>query len=482
MPRRTRQPGRRRRIAHRAPRALAPAAARLLLLGLACAMLAACGTVEGDDGTFKPEATTNTDFLAPQYVPLGNQPVAMDYITTNYPTDKTGTLTFIAAANNLADPPVLPDGSLNPIGTVTILTNTPAALPNIDFTTVPPQTLITQSLPTQALFANITGGTNPDLVVLDNLNTHVAVYKNTGSSWSTTPDQQFTLPATAAGIAIAKTVSTNTRDDIIVTVPSLNEVEAFVNDQLAGTLAPVFAPLAGPGGRFLARYFDSDNNLDLAVLEPLPDLVQILSWNPITKTFDLVSSFAPDPTSHEIVAGSFTGDPAHPDLATLLATPDKDTDVVNIFANNKATPAGFSLLQSVLIGKLAGNLFTLGSVAGSGSDDIAVVHTNSRYMTYLPNSGSSFGSALAETTRNPAEVVSGDVNGDGKLDVVTVESDRRTIGVFAGDGFGNLYRTQIGLLTKPTFPRIVSVNNVGRLDLLVLEPNEDRLAVFLNAQ
>jgi hypothetical protein len=63
---------------------------------------------------------------------------------------------------------------------------------------------------------------------------------------------------------------------------------------------------------------------------------------------------------------------------------------------------------------------------------------------------------------------------------VTVEGDKRAIGIFAGDGAGGLSRTQIGLLTKPTFPRIVDVDNAGKDDLLVLEPNSDRLAVFLN--
>ena len=449
-----------------------------LTLALALLLVAACSPTEGNDGKFDPVATTNFDFQAPSYVTLGNLPISMDYTTTNFPTDKTGTLVYVAAVNNVADPPLYPDGSLNPTGTVSVVQNAAGV-----FTTT--ATLTTLEFPTKAMLANLDGNANPDLIVLDDQNLHVAVYLATGAgTYSATPDQEFTLNGSASQAAIAD-LEGDGDDDVVLTVTSTNELIALVNDG-SGTLTLSTTTVSGPS-RFVAGDMDGDSSMDLAILQGGTNTVTLWEWGGAAFAQTLATTgFTPGYDPQQIVGADFLG-LGRLDLAILLRTSDSATDALEIRANTDGLGT-FGLSSSILLPKLASHVFALGAVGSAGPGaDLAVTHTNSRYITYVHNNGSGgFANSLPETTRNPVEVIadpavlSGDITGDGNADMVTVETEKRAIGIFAGNGAGAFTRTQIGLLTKPTFPRLVDIDGDGVLDLMVLEPNSDRMAVFLN--
>jgi hypothetical protein len=235
-------------------------------------------------------------------------------------------------------------------------------------------------------------------------------------------------------------------------------------------------------GRFVAADFDGNNQLDLAILSGDTNTVDLWQWDgmllPAPGAFAqtlTTKSLSPPAAPREIALGNFVGSN---DLAVLSNTAEVESDQVTVYTN---TAGAFTVQQTLVIANLAGHLFNLGQVAGTGLDDLAVTHSNSRFITFLRNNGVGFyGVSQQETSRNPVEAVAGDVTSTANPDIVTVETEKRAVGIFDGTGGGGFIRTQIGLLTKPTFPRIVDVDGAGKADLLVLEPNADRLAVFLN--
>lgn len=446
---------------------LAPAGVPLAAL-LLMAALAGCGPINGQTGAFVQQPSDNTDFQSPTYVQLGNLPITMSL----YPAPPS-TPQYIAAVNNVAADPTLPDGSLNPTGTVSVVENDGSG----NFTTT--ATLTTEEFPTIALWADLGGTPDPDLVVLDNLNEHVAVYLSTGpGTFNTTPNQEFTFVHSIEQMTIANLDGKN-GDDVLLTAPGDDKIMALMNDG-TGHLTEVDTQAVDGLATFVVADLNGDGILDLAALRVSASTLSLwkgLGDGTFAQTLpDTEIGLTSIPVS--MVGGNLSGS-GHEDFAVLSDTGAVDTSPVYFYLNDGT--GHFTGVGPATAYQRPKHLFLLGNVTGTG-EDLGVTHTNQRIITFMRSlGGTDYTSEALGTTRNPVGIAAGDVDGDGNGDLVTAESTRRVIGVFHGDGSGGFTRTQLGLLTEPTTPRLVDVNGDGKLDLLVLEPNSDRLAVFLNA-
>ena len=125
---------------------------------------------------------------------------------------------------------------------------------------------------------------------------------------------------------------------------------------------------------------------------------------------------------------------------------------------------------------------TLGDVDGDGKLDIVTANQNSTNVSVLLGIGNgNFGAqANFATGSNPISVTLGDVNADGKLDIITANQNSTNVSVLLGIGNGN-FGAQANFATGNT-PRSVTLGDVnadGRLDIITANASDSNASVLL---
>src|SRR5262249_12571949 len=145
----------------------------------------------------------------------------------------------------------------------------------------------------------------------------------------------------------------------------------------------------------------------------------------------------------------------------------------------------------------------VGDVNGDGKLDIAVTGNTSYtspgfygYYGYYPgnttthgyanvllgNGDGTFsnGNSYLLSGRNPYSAALADFNGDGKLDLVTVNNDNNTFSLLLGNGDGTFQvPTDTATGPGPESPAVGDFNGDGKLDLAVANNGNNSVGVFL---
>src|SRR5207245_1054686 len=84
------------------------------------------------------------------------------------------------------------------------------------------------------------------------------------------------------------------------------------------------------------------------------------------------------------------------------------------------------------------------------------------------------------TGANPAGVAIGDINGDGRPDLVTVNTGANTISILFGTGSGSFGpKVDIAVGNLPHAVALADLNGDGRLDVVVANTGADTVSVLL---
>jgi hypothetical protein len=159
------------------------------------------------------------------------------------------------------------------------------------------------------------------------------------------------------------------------------------------------------------------------------------------------------------------------------------------YANEPFTPTfpgsgqvSFTLSSSPGVGSDP-NWVTAADVNGDGRVDLISANETANTLSVLTNNGSGgFVTAGTYAVGNtPASVVAADVNGDGKLDLISANYNANTLSVLTNDGHGNFaLASSPDVGSNPYGVVAADVNGDGKVDLICANSGDNTLSVLTN--
>ena len=179
--------------------------------------------------------------------------------------------------------------------------------------------------------------------------------------------------------------------------------------------------------------------------------------------------------------GYFPGEEVEVSLTAAL----RGAGLPQVFRFRTATsPASgtFGGTQNVPVGSNPYSV-AVADVNGDGKLDLLSANNgNNTVSVRLGNGDGTFsGTQEVPVGSNPSSVAVGDVNGDGKLDLLSANGGSDTVSVRLGNGDGTFSGTQeVPVGSIPYSVAVGDVNGDGRLDLLTANSNSSTVSVRLN--
>jgi hypothetical protein len=296
----------------------------------------------------------------------------------------------------------------------------------------------------------------------------------------------------AAGINNPQSVITadfngDGRLDLAVADFSSNNVSVLLGNS-NGTFQPAQVTGLVTGVRSLAAGdFNSDGKLDLATANQ--DDVSVLLGNGIG-SFGVVTSHYVNGTPASLAVGDFNAD-GKLDLGVTSNYEyyDEYGPITTAYAN-VLLGSGTGSFAAPIVSPIDYGYHNSAAVAdfnGDGKLDFATVNLDYSYsgLVYVllgPGTGA-FGGVwgFGAGGPNPYSVAAGDVNADGKFDLVAADSNG-TVGVLLGTGLGNFEDAQsYPAGSQLTDLAMADFNSDGKIDLVMANWNTGTVSVLLGA-
>lgn len=278
------------------------------------------------------------------------------------------------------------------------------------------------------------------------------------------------------------------RADLVLALPGSNQLAVYT--QTITVAAPLSSPvfLAQPGApdALAAGDFDGDLRPDLAAAAPLSDTIRF--WHSSPQGLLPMALKLPFPTDgfDALAAGDFNDD-GQDDIAALRGSGYQTNSAIIFLQRNGAFPTSYTL--SPKTGGYLPNSLAAGDLDGDGLDNLVVTaggNTPSAYLNvFLQGAGAlTPAPATYPTYHIPSAVAIGDVNHDGRDDVVVVHDGWRTLSVFLQNGGHTLDQPLTADIPyssrfRPTALALADFNGDGGLDI-GLVGKEAGLTVLLN--
>ena len=265
----------------------------------------------------------------------------------------------------------------------------------------------------------------------------------------------------------------------------------------ASTFAPKVDLVSGstPEGVAVGD-IDCDGKPDLVVANGTGDNVSVFrnisSSGSITSgSFEEKIDFITGPSPHGIALGDLDGD-GKPDLVVA-----NNSDSISVFRNTSTSgfiDAGTFSDRVDFVAGIGSNEVIIGDIDGDGKPDIIVSNWMSNNVYVFRNtsiSGSITSGSFSDrveilTGMNPVGLVLGDIDGDGKPDLTVANNGSSTISIFrnlsiTGSFDGSSFAPIVDL--EADGPRGVNIGDIdgdGKLDLVVANNMLNSIAVYRN--
>jgi hypothetical protein len=285
------------------------------------------------------------------------------------------------------------------------------------------------------------------------------------------------LPGETVSVSVPSTVLSTTG---AVAVPYVYQFTTATTASSGRFGAPVaYATGTSPGDMVMGD-ITGDNRPDIVVANTADNTISVFPGSS-TGVFGARADYAANAGPLGIVLGDVNGD-GRLDVVVANST----TTSVSVLLN---TGAGLGFPAEYPCSNVPG-LVAVGDVNGDGRLDIIVSNAGnvnagfgSTVSVYLNLGSGIFGTRTDYTTGlNPNGVAVGDVNNDGKLDIVTSNLSANTASVLLGNGNGS-FATKVDYATAST-PFYVALNDLnadGRLDIVTGNNSVNGVSVLLSA-
>jgi gliding motility-associated-like protein len=403
----------------------------------------------------------------------------------------------------------------------------------VDFTT--------GSGPRNVIFGDIDDDGKPDMVVVNNDGQSVSVFRNTSTSGSINSGSfaekvDFTTGTSPNGISIGD-VNGDGRPDLIITNYGSNTVSVLKNTSTSGSITTSsFATKvdlttgSGPIGIAIADV-NGDGRPDLAIVNTGSNTVSVIqnimsdSYPPAITSFTPTSG--PIGTEVTITGTNFDATPANnivwfgavKAIVTAVTATQLTVTVptgstyqpITVTVNgltaysskpfNVTFPSSHVIDASAFAAKMdfasgtAPWFSAIGDIDGDGKPDFVIGNPNSNMVSVYRNTSSS-GSVTAgsfatkvdfTTGSSPNDIVIGDIDGDGRLDVVVTNQNSNSISVFRnistpGSITSGSFANKVDFTTgnSPYYIAIGDIDGDGKPDLAVTNWAGNTVSVFRN--
>jgi len=348
--------------------------------------------------------------------------------------------------------------------------------------------------------ADINGDGKPDIAVVNANDNTLGIFINTTATSASTASFSvqtvFTVGASPTSVAIAD-VNSDGKPDIVVTNGNDNTVSVLLNNTSTGTSTlnfsaqTVFAVGINPTYVVLAD-LNNDGKPDIITSNQGSNTVSVL-----INTTSTGASGASFLTKSDIAAGSrpYTvttadvNDDGKPDIISA----NLGSNTVSVLLNTTSTGASaptFADSYNLPTGSGPYSVVT-SDIDGNGKPDIVVTNLFDNTVSVLLNSTSkgavslSFAaqSVFATAGNSPYSVATADINSDGQQDIIIVNIAKNTVSVLLNEtGSAPTFSSYIDFKAgnSPYAVSNVDLNNDGKLDLVVTNLFDNTVSVILN--
>ena len=326
----------------------------------------------------------------------------------------------------------------------------------------------TGARPVSVGIGDLNGDGAPDLVSANSNGSSVSVLIGNGAG-GFAAKADFATAVGPRGLAIGD-LNGDGRLDVATANSGGASATFLLGDGLGGLGSRTDFSTGGSPSSIVVGDLNGDGKTDAAVASSSTNLISVLQGNG-TGTFSSKLDFATPLQPQGIAIADINGD-GKPDLLSANAGAGS---VSVLLANN---PVGLYQWTSLTPPGLVSGV-ALADFTADGRLDLAISNGNTLSL-YVGNGPKGFGSHTDIDSYGTATIVTGDLNGDGKLDVLAVNQPFNAVTCYFGNGLGAL--TPSGTFTTGTGPvaaALGDLNGDGKLDVVVANQSANTISVLL---
>ena len=353
--------------------------------------------------------------------------------------------------------------------------------------------------PVGSALADLDGDGKMDIVVTNGSSNTISVYRNISVAGSITSGSFAAKVDFATGtvpnIIVVGDLDGDGKLDLAVSNNSASTISIFRNTSTSGSITTSsfaakvdFSVGSNPRGIAL-NDIDGDGKLDIAVANKTGNTVSVL-YNTSTSGSITSGSFAAQITfssssPNEIVFSDLDGD-GKAEMLVANGASNITSVYLNTASRGSITSSSFATAATYTTGSFAEGAAT-GDIDGDGKQDMVIVNSSSNTVSLFRNTSTlgslGFAAKVDFTTgTTPSSVKLGDIDGDNKVDLIIPNNSSSTISVFRNTATSGTISSG-SLAAKVDFsvgsyPALVSVGDIdgdGRMDMV--SPNNGSATV-----